>query len=236
MPTATSLWSIDLSLTSSGSNSNNALADSLPQFSGNFWLKWTSSQTNMGIFIKGETASPGWLFYTDDHGGGFQFQIIYNDLQEYNVQCRGAHNDGLWHSIAFTYDQNSAGLIYVDGVLQTLLHDFLPSPLVQGFNATQPFVMGVGIEDNPALFSLDEVALWNRVLSVDEVRALAAGNSPSSSGLLSYWRIEEGSGLVLNDSSGNGNTVTFNDITWDSSVPPPFWQPTYRSSSMNLVF
>jgi len=72
--------------------------------------------------------------------------------------------------------------------------------------------------------SVDDARIWNRVLSSSEVTTIFAGGDPSITGLLAYWRIEESSGSTLNDASGNGNTITFNNPpTWTSDVSiPPF--------------
>jgi len=73
--------------------------------------------------------------------------------------------------------------------------------------------------------NLDEVAIFNEV---KDVSTLYNSGTPSDlqdeSGLVGYWRFENGSGTVATDLSGNGNhgTLTTDDTglpTWSSDTP-----------------
>lgn len=57
--------------------------------------------------------------------------------------------------------------------------------------------------------SLDEVRIYNRVLSPSEVAQLYTW----APGPVGWWKMDEGSGLTANDSSGNGYTGTISDAT-----------------------
>ena len=72
---------------------------------------------------------------------------------------------------------------------------------------------------------LDEVAIFDEV---KDVSILYNGGTPtdltSESGLVGYWRFEEGSGTTVKDLSGNGNhgTLTTDDTglpTWSTDTP-----------------
>lgn len=68
---------------------------------------------------------------------------------------------------------------------------------------------------------LDEVRVYDRILSSSEVSALYSGNSVTS-GLVGYWQFDEGDGQSVSNSSANGNignlgssmSSEFNDPRW----------------------
>lgn len=71
---------------------------------------------------------------------------------------------------------------------------------------------------------IDEVALYSSALSQSEVTDIYNSGTPddrsSDSNLLGYWRMEEGSGTTVADSSGNGNTATLtNGPTFSTDKP-----------------
>ncbi len=62
-----------------------------------------------------------------------------------------------------------------------------------------------------------EVRIWNRCLSEEEINADAHFYTvdPNSDGLAAYWKMDDGAGTVLKDSSPNGNDLTLdNPTTW----------------------
>jgi gliding motility-associated-like protein len=74
---------------------------------------------------------------------------------------------------------------------------------------------------------IDEVAVWNEALSANEISALynsgtgldASSNSgdyTSSSNLVGYFKMDEGSGTTISDSSGNGSSGTLNNMNASS--------------------
>ena len=62
-----------------------------------------------------------------------------------------------------------------------------------------------------------EVRIWNRCLSEEEINADTHFYTvdPESEGLAAYWKMDDGAGTVLNDSSPNGNDLTLESpTTW----------------------
>jgi hypothetical protein len=68
--------------------------------------------------------------------------------------------------------------------------------------------------------AMDEVRLYNRALSLEEILLTMEGSSTLSSppaSLIGHWQMEEGSGNRLLDATGNGLDATFGDntgVTW----------------------
>jgi len=76
--------------------------------------------------------------------------------------------------------------------------------------------------------ALDEVAIYNRSIDLDGTFATEVYNGGTSynhltngqSGLVGYWKFNEGSGTTITDHSGNGNHGTFGAISGDTTAHP----------------
>ena len=136
--------------------------------------------------------------------------------------------DNQWHYIAVTFDGSSAKA-FVDGTLEN------SKSFSTTFNSSsgQPFIIGYinhssgSNEYFPGL--ADEVHIWNEALTAAEITALYnsgvaldarnnAGDYSSTTNLVGYWKMEDGSGTKLTDVSGNGNDGTINGATWTTGV------------------
>lgn len=78
---------------------------------------------------------------------------------------------GAWHHVAAVYD-GTTFTAYLDGVLENMQMGLAPTPY-----AADPFRIGcdqnIGVEENYFTGDLDEVRLYDRVLSAAEIQALA---------------------------------------------------------------
>ena len=68
---------------------------------------------------------------------------------------------------------------------------------------------------------LDEVRIWNTARSAAQIQASSFVKiSPSSAGLISYWRMDEGTGDIVFDITGNGHNMQLgNEVGPDSGDP-----------------
>jgi len=79
--------------------------------------------------------------------------------------------------------------------------------------------------------ALDEVAIYNRCIDSDGTFAAEVYNggitydhlTNGQSGLVGYWKFNEGSGTTITDHSGNGNHGTFAPISGDTTAFP-IWE------------
>ncbi len=55
---------------------------------------------------------------------------------------------------------------------------------------------------------MGQVRLWNKALTQAEIQSNMGGPVAVSSNLTGYWKMDEGEGDVVHDSSGNGNDAT----------------------------
>jgi len=130
--------------------------------------------------------------------------------------------DGNWHHIAVSFsgtdvvDHN----LYVDGELEPV-----GGSKSQSMN-TNTATNNVWIGSDPIAFNyatglIDEVAIFNRALSAEEIKQHyksgigGGGGVVLPSGLAGYWEFDEGTGSIAADSSGNKNDGTLiNGPTW----------------------
>lgn len=122
-----------------------------------------------------------------------------------------------WVHLAATYNsENGAVEVYLNGIKKgaTQYTNFRSSVNW----ATSNFYIGKSYDNNRWLEGdICEARVWNRVLTADEIQAKNHYYTvaPESEGLVAYWKFNEGSGKVIADHTGNGNTVLANDdITW----------------------
>ncbi len=65
--------------------------------------------------------------------------------------------------------------------------------------------------------AIDEVRIYNRALSQDEIKELYLADSLHA-GLVAHWNFNEGSGSVLHDVSGHGNDGTIHGASWGEGI------------------
>jgi hypothetical protein len=127
--------------------------------------------------------NPGWFFMYRGHaGGGLGVGLRnYNGLEIHNYPSNLNVGDANWHHAAFTYDgsSNAAGIIiYLDG------NPVSPSPSGTPISGTMTNAAALelgafspGIEPAPFNGLLDELSIYNRALSSNEIAAIYAAGS-----------------------------------------------------------
>ncbi len=141
-------------------------------FSIEFWMKTPSSSTCEGnqVIVGRDDSGNGlhWWVGCNGTGGTADFTL---DNSSGGTFVKGTTDitDGAWHHIVAVRDANANELrIYVDGVKEGQASQ----SYLAGFASTQPLNIGWLNEDPYYRFSgtIDEVALYNGVLSENEIR------------------------------------------------------------------
>ena len=121
-------------------------------------------------------------------------------------------NDGLWHHVAGVYD-GSTKYIYVDGVLDvsvpyTGLIDETDSPVWIGNNSDIPSRLWDG--------QIDEVGVYDRALTADEIAAIYAAGSdgicscaPLPADIISWWKAEGNASDFIGNNNGTVNGAVY---------------------------
>jgi hypothetical protein len=134
------------------------------------WVKTTSTDSTAGYpgdaaqNVVGDTTE-GIFVGFGVHGGKVRYNHYYSSWE--NVTGNISVNDGNWHYILATHNQNGSISIYVDGILDNIgAIDYRTS--VFGVNA-----IGRGYSSADYFTGkIDDVRIYNRALSEDEVKYL----------------------------------------------------------------
>lgn len=139
--------------------------ESSDSFSFNVWI----NSTGGGNFIRTEGGSGSWGWFVRFVGEG-KIQIWEGTYTSYTAETTESYNDGNWHMVTFIRDaSNKIGRLYVDG--EEKCHYDMPSgpqPL------TSAYLDYLGSYGSGEFFhgTMDEVRLYNKALTAEEVAAL----------------------------------------------------------------
>ena len=128
--------------------------------------------------------------------------------------------DGNWTHLAMTWDTSADELKgYVNGVQVGGTQSSLGT--WSGTISSCYFTRNTLASDNYFKGYIDEVSVFNEVIDISD---LYNGGYPVDvsglSDLIGYWKMEEGTGTSIADSSGTGNTGTLvNTPTWSTNTP-----------------
>jgi len=179
---------------------------------------------NEFIVSKGNDGTQG-SYYLSQNGDQFHFYLGKNGVDQVYALTSSLHvQTNHWYHVAGTYDGTNLH-IYVDGDLEGTT----PANIAIG-NSLE---LTLGYHNRPGVpywlsGSLREVRIWSLARTQGEIQATMnqslVGTEP---GLVGYWRLNEASGQVAHDSSGNSNNgqlgstpdVDTNDPTWIASIP-----------------
>lgn len=121
-----------------------------------------------------------------------------------------------WTHVALVSDGKTFKGIYLDGVL-----------VASGTEASFPpertnLVVGCFLNDSYHKGLIDELRIWNRVRSQEEIeRDMRRTLTSPQPGLVGYWRFDETNGLVVPDVSGGGaHGAITSDTLWRASTAP----------------
>lgn len=185
-----------------------------------FRTSTTPSQSMAGFVITQGGATDG----TYDKGLGIQSNGKAGFYYFQSPSARIASGtsvltDGNWHHIAVTFNGQIMRM-YVDGKLEgtQFAHStfaFASTFLVLSFAIGSGG--GIGTWDRYT-GDLDDIRFYSRELSAGDIQALYSFSDTLSTGLLIYYKFDEGSGTSSFDSSRNNRTGTLlNSATWSTA-------------------
>lgn len=128
-----------------------------------------------------------------------------------------------WVHLAVTFDSADGAVeVYINGVKKGGTKYTACRNAVNW--AVLSFYIGKSYDDARWLEgNIAECRVWNRVLTADEIKAKDHFYVvlPDSEGLEAYWKFNEGSGQIVADHTGHGNTmVASQPLTWNSVSLP----------------
>lgn len=131
-------------------------------------------------------------------------------------------NDGAWHHVAIVVSNDGANLdetlLYVDGSLDAISSGEGSNPI--NTSAVNNFNIGRSASQTDRFFigSISDVRIWDVVRSASEIMTNKDTRlTGSETGLVGYWKLNDGSGTIATDSSNSnysGNIIG-NNLTWE---------------------
>ena len=164
-------------------------------------------------------------------------EVVYGGTQksngEYNeakVTCSTTLADKEWHHIAATYKKSGSVVLYVDGeqvgtgTAQAHGVDMngVGAGWAGGGLADWHFYIGVSCQTSRDFDgSMADLRVWKTARSASDIKADMKNASPSKTDLIGYWRMNEGSGDTVKDSSGAGRDLQANStLSWIEGTRP----------------
>ena len=182
------------------------------------WVKYNSGMNN-GVIVDKRYDS------NDDHYCNYKL-LIRPELPWTHIQI----GDGslsvmavwydvpapdVWHHIVGTYSGTEL-VLYVDGMEKANnTTSLIP------YTSNDPVTIGYAKGSTTRYFDglIDEVRIYNRAISTTEVGEHYQGVFNDNTGLVGYWNLDEGTGQIAYDYSGNGNDGTIYGATWSTETP-----------------
>ena len=197
-------------------------------FSVSAWFKSSTTGTNMHIVGKGNT--PRWTMeMKTDNKVHFEHYIDASNKDTATSDATG-WNDGDWHHCLVTADRDGDLTMYLDGSVQADSPDI--SSLSGDINHNHmlyTLVIGKYSKSASKFWNgeIDEVAIWDAVLSADDATAIYNSGTPNdlteagsydtdrTGQLVAYWRLE-GDYTDSSDSGNDGAAVNEASFTTDA--------------------
>jgi len=186
-----------------------------------FWYNSSQTSKNESVFAYGGQRkgafSPNWSSGRPLIWNGNNWYAFFNDTS--------AQDDGEWHHFLLFNDVNAitGSRLFVDGV-DVGVSLFVTSGTVSNLQ-TQAQPLTIGSYQNNSTNSgrhfageLREFGIFDGDKSSKAALYYNGGtpyNLINEDDLQAYWRMNEGSGSVVNDFSGQGNHGTIDGATWD---------------------
>ena len=208
-------------------------ADGEGDYSVSAWFKTSTEDANMVVVSKGNT--PRWHMYIQGSGGNankmhFEHYIDGSNNAQAISNSASATQDGNWHHCLVTAQRDGNLIMYINGTAQTTSPSI--ASLTSDINqASTKLVVGTyskSVGSKPWNGQIDEVAIWDAVLSAADATAIYNSGKPNdltksasyatdrTGELVAYWRFE-GDYTDSSDNSNSGTAVA--DATFSTDVP-----------------
>lgn len=163
-------------------------------------------KSNLSLFLTGT-----WRNYNDQ---SLCFKSVHDGGSAVSATPVNSIELNAWQHIAVTY-ADSVVKIYLNGVEQELttlgthkgfLKDHSDTPLFIGNNSSTRYAFD-GL--------IDEIRIWNVVRTTEEIQVcMNQYLKGDETGLVGYWKLNEGEGAELKNGTANALEGTASDIVW----------------------
>jgi hypothetical protein len=187
-------------------------------------------QNDLRVFSEGNTSNSNPLFNIGTHNGGSDGTVDFYIRQSGWSTFGHAHSgqtafDGTWHHVVWVQETDGSRMLYVDGVADEL--EIEPKP--EGDWLLNDTSIGGILRASASHWVtglIDDVAIWKRALSEDEVNSVGQNGVPSPSsgggnrppGLVAHWPLDEIQGTKTPDIV-SGYDMDITNLTAADVVP-----------------
>lgn len=179
------------------------------------WVKPESLSSNMSIVSKWASGSLGFLFFIR---GASNILELRTDAGGGNAEAYASYtfSTATWYHVVVTFNAGTVAL-YVNGTALTMTDSTCPSPIQ---STTADFRIG-GNQNNPSGEDfdgiIDEVGIWNKVLSTTEITQLYNGGAGlaypfNTTGIKTWSNVSRADVKTLNGVA-SASIKTINGIT-----------------------
>lgn len=146
------------------------------------WIKTSATSQNGRIFSKGSSSCvTGYMMRMGGTGSSnVHLENAYSGSCKVNYWGNTTVNDGQWHLVVGIVDRDYGGKIYVDGVFDS--EDIIDTSSYDLSNSRNP---AIGINEvnglEPFTGSIDDVRIYNRVLTETEIQEIYTNSSTAGS-------------------------------------------------------
>lgn len=156
-------------------------------------------------------ANEGYIVYIDGTTDKVTFEVS-DDVDEYQLESVSTFTATGWHHVVVSWNDVSGAALYINGVAEAATVTGTFTNINDLTSATGLALGADSIATNLFNGSLDEIRIYGRALSGDEVAQLYRLTSPTGTetSLKGYWSFngQDVSGTTAYDRSGAGNTGT----------------------------
>ena len=195
--------------------------NSLEKMTFSSWIKLNSTGKDQGVFGKSTSSNTGFYLIVQSNNL-LKFSVKTQDGIDRRIYSNQALQADKWYHIDVMYDGKDL-MIFIDGELDNIKTTYQQSSQMlhdPGVNMYIGNAYGLKFDGE-----IDEAMLWDRPLSVTQVREIMSIRPDSQlPGLVSYWPISEGFLTTTKDLAGvnNGNIISGNPSYWTESSAPLF--------------
>jgi hypothetical protein len=152
-------------------------------FTVSLWTKVNGTgQSDLRVFSEGNTSNSDPLFNIGTHNGGASGQVDLFFRQgswpSSHILTTGEPFDDQWHHLAFVQQEDGSRTIYIDGIADELE---IPAKPAGNWNLNDTTIGGI-LRATPTHWItglIDEVALWKRALTLEEINAVKTNGVPN---------------------------------------------------------
>ena len=185
---------------------DNAALDLTNNYTLEAWIFPESFSWLAGIISKYQTsAANGYMLRLTS-------QAPYTGLGfDEKITNTGVLSANQWHHIAAVND-NGQRRLYINGSLTSISGSALSV-----IPNSDPIRLGSDYSSRYFDGRIDEVRIWNIARNLEEIiSSMDSSLTGQENGLLAYYNFDEGSGIILNDLTGNGHNGTVVGGLWSS--------------------